>query len=214
MTLPFGPLGSGAGVGAAAATGSLVSFAGAGLGASLGGATDALRAPAQVELGVLVLAGAGLERGLALAGDIEPAGIGRLDLVRARFGADELAAAPSEPASRRPSQKKVAATIAPRRAARPAARRASCATTTRAAHPRRRPPPATAAGHRHSRSIVAHCAASRSGKPTTTQLCAIIAHALAQHFGMRLRRRAHLQPVIDLAVAQGLHRRRPPPAIA
>ena len=44
----------------------------------------------EVELGVLVLARAGLERRLAFAGDVEPAGVGRLDLVWARLGADQL----------------------------------------------------------------------------------------------------------------------------
>ena len=50
-----------------------------------------------------ILAGAGRISGLAVAGDIEPAGVGRLDLVRAGLGADQLGRAagrrvlPAEP---------------------------------------------------------------------------------------------------------------------
>ena len=53
-----------------------------------------LRHPAEVELGVGVLAGACLERRFALAGDIEPAGVGRLDLVGSRLRRGSARAAP------------------------------------------------------------------------------------------------------------------------
>ena len=49
-----------------------------------------LRHLAEVELGVRVLAGARLERRLALARDVEAAGIWRLHLVGAGFGLDQL----------------------------------------------------------------------------------------------------------------------------
>ena len=102
MTLPATPVVFG-GVGASGALAGAGQGFGAVAGFSSGLRNDALGKLAGVQLGILVLARARFEGGLALSADIKAARIGRFDLIRGSRSVDQLwraaddGVAPAEP---------------------------------------------------------------------------------------------------------------------
>ena len=157
---------------------------------------------AEVELRVLVLARAGLERGLAFAGDVEPAGVGRLDLVGAGLGAGSARAG-----RRRRCRGGRARRRSPATSAAASSTTSSAASILRAEMPRGSSSSSTACSHG---SWPRHRPSDRrsplDGLPGAGQADhraaeADLLHALAQHLGMGLRGRADLEAVEIAAVA-------------